>query len=317
MRIRNIAARVLLVLAVAAGLWWWQERGSSRSARRPDTSPAVVEVRREVRVDPVAGTSRYRVRMARIPSFAGQRVLSETWNIPPTDSGSDSSGDWFGWDVANPDSTRTFSSSTRVEVLNAGLSALPRSTAAIPDPDLFLGSDSFRHPDDPSVRAFAEPLRGPDTLSSLRAVWDAVLGRLSYGGYDPDDRGSREALSKGSGDCGEFADLFAAASRVLGIPARRVNGWSVGGRGTSKHAWVEAWIPSRGWTAFDPLWGKDGSTSFEHVPTPRVAVSWSVPGPGTEFQPFTAWRWWGTPAEFSARDTILPVPAAAPADRPD
>ncbi len=309
MRIRNIAARVLLVLAVAAGLWWWQERGSSRSARRPDTSPAVVEVRREVRVDPVAGTSRYRVRMARIPSFAGQRVLSETWNIPPTDSGSDSSGDWFGWDVANPDSTRTFSSSTRVEVLNAGLSALPRSTAAIPDPRDFLGSDTFRQVSDPAISRLAATVGGNDTLSRLRGVWDAVIAKVDYGGYDPDSRGAVQAANTGIGDCTEFADLFVAMARSLGIPARRMDGWTLAWKGTPRHAWVEAWIPSRGWTAFDPTWGESGSATFANLSTARVVASWNPSSGALEHRSYGAWRWWGNPPSFVWRDSVWAPPA--------
>ncbi len=305
---RNAIARIALLLAVAAGLWWWQEHRAAPVPVRPDTAPAVVEVRREVRVAPSEGTTRYRLRMTRIPDFPGQRVLSETWNIPPTDSGDDSSGAWVGWEVPHPDSARVFTHVARVEVLNAGLSALPRSTAPYPDPASFLAPDSFRHSDDSLIRAFAAPLRLPDTLATLRAVWNAVLSRLAPEPFRIGDLGSREALSRGSGDCTEYADLFAATCRALGIPARRMSGWASGSR-PARHAWVEAWIPSRGWTAFDPRWGEDGSATFEHLPTRRVAVSWMVSGAALSGRDFFELRWWGAPPVFSSPDTILSVSA--------
>ncbi len=64
------------------------------------------------------------------------------------------------------------------------------------------------------------------------------------------------------GFCGHFASAFAMLMRAGGVPARVVTGYlggtwnSIGHyytvRQSDAHAWVEAWLPDRGWTRFDP-----------------------------------------------------------------
>ncbi|MBS0365592.1 MAG: DUF3488 domain-containing protein [Proteobacteria bacterium] len=64
------------------------------------------------------------------------------------------------------------------------------------------------------------------------------------------------------GFCGHYASAFAALLRAAGVPARVVTGylggeWNPVGRffvvrQSDAHAWVEAWLPARGWTRFDP-----------------------------------------------------------------
>ncbi len=77
------------------------------------------------------------------------------------------------------------------------------------------------------------------------------------------------------GHCEYFASAMAVMLRVLGVPARLVNGFRTGEfndltgnyiiRGRDAHSWVEAYIPAYGWIAFDPT-----------PPDPRPAVgTWS------------------------------------------
>ena len=65
-----------------------------------------------------------------------------------------------------------------------------------------------------------------------------------------------------AGYCEHFASAFTVLMRAAGIPARVVTGY-VGGyrnpigdywlvRRSDAHAWVEAWLPGRGWTRVDP-----------------------------------------------------------------
>jgi transglutaminase-like putative cysteine protease len=64
------------------------------------------------------------------------------------------------------------------------------------------------------------------------------------------------------GHCEYFASAMAVMLRSLGVPARLATGFESGFynpltgqwlmRASDGHAWVEAWLPSRGWTAFDP-----------------------------------------------------------------
>lgn len=307
MKISRLAGTGLMV-ATLATIWFIGHRRDAKT-RADVASPEIVVVHREVRVEPVSGTARYRVRLLRIPRIAGQRVLSEEWSEPPTEFGTDSAGDWVGWDVAAPGSPKVFSGRTSVEVLNAGLSAPPRSLAPAPDPRDFLGSDTFRQVSDPAISRLAATVGGNDTLSRLRGVWDAVIAKVDYGGYDPDSRGAVQAANTGIGDCTEFADLFVAMARSLGIPARRMDGWTLAWKGTPRHAWVEAWIPSRGWTAFDPTWGESGSATFANLSTARVVASWNPSSGALEHRSYGAWRWWGNPPSFVWRDSVWAPPA--------
>ena len=64
------------------------------------------------------------------------------------------------------------------------------------------------------------------------------------------------------GYCEHFSSAFAVLMRAAGIPARVVTGYAggyrnpVGGywlvRKSDAHAWVEVWLPERGWTRIDP-----------------------------------------------------------------
>ena len=65
-----------------------------------------------------------------------------------------------------------------------------------------------------------------------------------------------------SGHCEYFASSMAILLRAAGIPTRLINGFQmgeynpVGGdyivRESDAHSWVEAYVPGRGWTEFDP-----------------------------------------------------------------
>jgi protein-glutamine gamma-glutamyltransferase len=64
------------------------------------------------------------------------------------------------------------------------------------------------------------------------------------------------------GHCEYFASSMAVMLRVIGIPSRVVTGFQSGEwnpisgwlviRSSDAHSWVEAWLPGRGWTVFDP-----------------------------------------------------------------
>ena len=64
------------------------------------------------------------------------------------------------------------------------------------------------------------------------------------------------------GHCEYFASALAVMLRTLGIPSRLATGFDGGAlnpisgwyviRASDAHSWVEAWLPNRGWTTFDP-----------------------------------------------------------------
>ena len=58
-----------------------------------------------------------------------------------------------------------------------------------------------------------------------------------------------------AGVCQDFAHLFVAVARAMGVPARYVSGYihqpTERAATTASHAWAEAWVPGRGWIGFD------------------------------------------------------------------
>ena len=75
-----------------------------------------------------------------------------------------------------------------------------------------------------------------------------------------------------AGVCQDFAHVLLVMLRMVGIPARYVSGYICPdkqewrGEGAT-HAWVEAYLPFRGWTGFDPT--NNCIASDRHV---RLAV---------------------------------------------
>lgn len=62
-----------------------------------------------------------------------------------------------------------------------------------------------------------------------------------------------DVLALGMGVCQDFAHLMIAILRCAGVPARYVSGYIHRANEESQsHAWVEVWIPDRGWVGWDP-----------------------------------------------------------------
>lgn len=64
-----------------------------------------------------------------------------------------------------------------------------------------------------------------------------------------------DVLALRAGVCQDFAHLFVAVARAMGVPARYVSGYihipTEKVATTASHAWAEAWVPGRGWIGFD------------------------------------------------------------------
>jgi transglutaminase-like putative cysteine protease len=123
----------------------------------------------------------------------------------------------------------------------------------------------FRSPvtDEAGVRALASR-HAPADPASGRAVEEALDGltvAISHDfAYDPAVTnvytGVDEVLKLRAGVCQDFAHLFLAAARAMGVPSRYVSGYihapnAEGVTEGASHAWAEAWVPGTGWLGFD------------------------------------------------------------------
>ena len=176
----------------------------------------------------------------------------------------------------------------------------------------------------PLLEEFAAEIqlqRGDDPLALLHQLTGDVYRRFEYRPKTTRvDSPIDEALDARCGVCQDFAHVFIALARPLGIPARYVSGYlwrDVAANDRSSdgatHAWVEAFLPRLGWVGFDPTnnivaaerhirvaVGRD----YADVPPTRgiykgasavrseLAVAVRVgatPSPGTDIVPFTPW----------------------------
>ncbi len=113
------------------------------------------------------------------------------------------------------------------------------------------------------LNAFAAELqleRGDDPLTLLHQLTADVYNRFEYKPRTTRvDSPIDEALDARCGVCQDFAHVFIALARPLGIPTRYVSGYLFRDVNTNDrsadgatHAWVEAFLPELGWTGFDP-----------------------------------------------------------------
>jgi transglutaminase-like putative cysteine protease len=110
------------------------------------------------------------------------------------------------------------------------------------------------------VDALANWLSSPPFRYSLStAQYDSPAGLLSF------------LTTTKTGYCVHYAYAMTVLTRLLGIPARFVTGYTAGTPGrdgsyevknTDAHAWTEAYFPTLGWIRFEPTpSGRDGGTA--------------------------------------------------------
>lgn len=100
---------------------------------------------------------------------------------------------------------------------------------------------------------------GDDLFLAARTINEFVYDNCRYqAGVTTVDTTSADFFESRTGVCQDFAHLMLALCRSLGIPSRYVSGYLYdaqrgGLRGAHEsHAWVEVYLPGRGWLGFDP-----------------------------------------------------------------
>jgi transglutaminase-like putative cysteine protease len=156
-----------------------------------------------------------------------------------------------------------------------------------------------------AIRAMADDTAahaGPERLTLLHDLMDAIRKNMRFdtGGTDA-YTSATDALALGHGVCQDFAHIFIAAARYLGIPSRYVGGYMFrvdeANEQDAGHAWAEALIDDLGWVGFDPTNGI--SPTDAHI---RVATGLDYLGAA----PVRGTRYGGTGESLAVKVRISP-----------
>jgi transglutaminase-like putative cysteine protease len=121
---------------------------------------------------------------------------------------------------------------------------------------------------DPRIRALTRNIIGGEASPVAQAHLLENYLRGNYGytlelpQVEPDDPLAFFLFHRKKGHCEYFSSALAVMLRVVHIPSRVITGFQSGVynpisgsqliRSSDAHSWVEAWLPDRGWTTFDP-----------------------------------------------------------------
>jgi transglutaminase-like putative cysteine protease len=223
-----------------------------------------------------------------------QTCLRTQLRITPHPSELDESGvDYYGnptafFGLRDPHGTLTVQVSSKVEVRSRELPAAdygdpwegPRDSLAGLSGETLVEVADFCF-DSPfvaistDIRAYAEVsfVKGRPLMGCLLDLNKRIRNEFAY---DPTATTLAtplsEVLEQKRGVCQDFAHLFIACARSVGLPARYVSGYLLTRpppgkqklRGSdASHAWVSVFVPSFGWVDFDPT--NDCMPDQEHV----------------------------------------------------
>ncbi|MCZ4353418.1 transglutaminase family protein [Roseovarius aestuarii] len=112
-------------------------------------------------------------------------------------------------------------------------------------------------------------------LADLHSLSDTILKALPYmTGVTAVDTPAEEALQGDTGVCQDHAQIFVAAARLSGLPARYVSGYlrtNEPMQQEATHAWAEVFIQGLGWVGFDISNGVSPDEKYVRVAVGRDA----------------------------------------------
>ncbi len=139
------------------------------------------------------------------------------------------------------------------EIENFDTAGLVRRSAERLPPELYLRATASTTPD-PALRAFVRDVAsGESALSKLHALMTRLHQTVRLD-LDRVESGPAAAVfAAASGNGADMAQVFVTCARLIGSPARVVNGFYKAEGGPSlRHCWAEAHVDGLGWIGFDP-----------------------------------------------------------------
>jgi hypothetical protein len=146
----------------------------------------------------------------------------------------------------------------RVTVQTRGIEQVSGPSMGFPVPEdlhLFLEAGPFIDSQAPGVaKAAEEVVAGMDDAARAAEALNAwVDERMVFGGIMDTARTGTQILESSRGVCRDYAALYAAMARSVGIPSRLCTGLVYARDGFYLHTWAESWLgEENGWVPLDP-----------------------------------------------------------------
>ena len=138
-------------------------------------------------------------------------------------------------------------------------------------PMVYCRDTDLTHADE-AIRALAQDQssKAATPLEKLHSLNRHLFETLTFEiGATTAAHTAAQVLSLGRGVCQDYAHLFIATARAMGIPARYVSGHMVRADGQTEqeaaHGWAEAHVADLGWVGFDPANGVCPTDSYVRV----------------------------------------------------
>ncbi len=211
--------------------------------------------------------------------------------------------------VMNPSNPYTLSITTNVMTTGRTTKELP-SYYTVPDDVLKYTMVTDRvQSNSPDIQNLALNITANSTDNFERVaklsmyVQNLVQYDLSYVGTWKD---ALWILKNKKGVCLEYATLYAAMVRSIGIPARILIGYAYDSSENAMigHAWNEVYVGK--WVPVDPLWGEIGYLDGGHVETARIIDN------ETPDHSYLTWSDWGAAEAHFKTSTSDPTYKAKP-----
>lgn len=236
------------------------------------------------------------------PDNAYQRIFTTKIEPQPETVTVDADGNYIARFKLPPAEEVTVTYSGYAEVTHQ-----PKDYPIIPLTDeqkqKYTQNDKFWDVTDPQLREKVS------SFKSAKDIYDFVTTYLTYNEKRLDDatitrQGSRAAYDNPENSvCMEFTDLFITFARMIGIPAREVNGYantqnsrlrplSLASSTTDiLHAWPEYYDEEKGWIQIDPTWGSTTGgldfftkLDFNHITFVQKGYSSEFPLPAGSYK---------------------------------
>jgi len=157
------------------------------------------------------------------------------------------------------------------EVLTSSTNGVLQGSFEPLPPAVFLRSTPLTRGSDALV-AFAADAVAPlaDPVERMHALNLALNRRFSLDrGRPVAGRSAAEAFELKAATLRDFAQMFLAGARALGVPARYVSGYSsacfIGDTPPAPHGWAEVHIDGLGWVGFDSCTGLSADEAYVRV----------------------------------------------------